>query len=172
RTLLPFSEDHPDIESGDAISLARAFGREITWSEVCEHRVAAILGEAGSGKTTEFRRQVEELRKAGRAAYFVTLNELRDAGFPDCLDLDDETQLRHMTSTGEEALFFLDALDEAKLHQGSLETILRKLRRGLGPQISCSRVFVSCRVSDWLAVTDHEALHAFGKKTGLVPASA
>ena len=48
----------------------------MTWAEILKKRFVVTLGEAGLGKTSEFHHQADELVRAGKAAFFLPLNQL------------------------------------------------------------------------------------------------
>lgn len=58
--------------------LGSAKGR-LTWKELRDTPLAVVLGPAGIGKTVEFELEVQRLRSAGKAAFFVALNQLVDS---------------------------------------------------------------------------------------------
>lgn len=62
-----------------------------------------------------------------------------------------------------EAWFFIDSLDEAKLHRQTLGRALAKLGNGLGRALSRCHVVVSCRHSDWHD-DDKETVERFAGK--------
>ena len=48
----------------------------LTWEDLRDKPIAVVLGQAGIGKTIEFELEVQRLRSAGKAAFFVALNQL------------------------------------------------------------------------------------------------
>lgn len=130
------------------------------WPALTERSRVVVLGEAGTGKTTEFRLQADALRQNGRFAVFVDLISLARDGLRDSISPDDEVQLDAWQSTASTAVFFLDALDEAKLQGRTLEQALRKLHRALKREWDRVHLIISCRVSDWMAGADLAAVRA------------
>jgi hypothetical protein len=63
----------------------------LTWEEVLNASCVVVLGEAGSGKTSELRGQAERLRTAGRAAFFLRIEDLAKDGFPTAVEGDPST---------------------------------------------------------------------------------
>lgn len=136
---------------------ARFFGVERSgdsWDKDLESRVVVVLGEAGSGKTTEFREQAHRLRLAGRVGIFIRLESLLDG--PIVAAVDDDGDAENMMAfeawqrNSGLATFFLDSVDEVRL-QGP-----RKFNRALGCFSSAIAtaaddvsVVLSCRPNDW-----------------------
>jgi hypothetical protein len=50
--------------------------KSIHWNELLEKRMVVIWGEAGIGKTYEFRNKAENLEQDGKFAFFIPLNLL------------------------------------------------------------------------------------------------
>ena len=109
-----------------------------------------VLGEAKCGKTHEFRQQVERLKEGGKFAFFLPVEQLLDHDLLDLLSPDEEhsldTWLHRSTA---KAYFFLDAVDELRLRQGSFGVALRKLSRQIQNKTELTHLFVSCRPADW-----------------------
>jgi hypothetical protein len=152
--------DVPDGDGGQEnaealVRFARALKRAAPWSSVLAHRHAVILGEAGSGKTTEFRQQAERLRRTDSPAFFVPLADLAERGLFSSLTEEDELLLRERIASSDDLTFFVDALDEAKLGKANPSTFiagaLRRLRSDLGDARDRARVVLSCRGTDWRA---------------------
>lgn len=145
RVLLPVASSHE-------ASVAMAFGyhseRVLTWHRALAFPCLVVLGEAGSGKTRELRAQAERLRAEGHAAFFLPVEGVAKDGLD--LALDEGTNLlndwRRSDAPG---WFFLDSVDEAKLHSESLDRAIRKLARDLDSALSRSHVIVSSRHTDW-----------------------
>lgn len=54
----------------------RRYGGWLTWEGLLKYRRVVLLAEASSGKSEEFRAQIEKLKKEGKAAFFVRIEEL------------------------------------------------------------------------------------------------
>lgn len=80
------------------------------WSALHEKPLVVVIGEAGIGKTIEFKQEVARLTAEGKASFFLPLNQLQD---PDSWTLaltgcdDAYTAWTASTALG---YFFLDAL--------------------------------------------------------------
>lgn len=113
------------------LRMAASIGVGQSWGEVLRSRYVVILGEAGAGKTTEMHLQVENLEQAGEQAFYLEVVALSRHGLRRALD--DPDQVDHWrASKDEEAYFFLDSVDEAKLERESIAQALRNLQHDLG----------------------------------------
>ena len=122
----------------------------IGWSDVLPGMRTVVLGEAKCGKTHEFRHQVESFKQKGEFAFFLPLEQLHDQDIEVVLTVEDEDSLSTwLQQTEKEAWFFLDAVDELRLRDGSFKIALRKLQRVIGKKAPLAHIFVSCRPADW-----------------------
>ena len=99
-----------------------------------------LLGDPGSGKTTEFRKECEELRDV---AAFVTARNF-------VADVHPDSQLRGRT-------VFIDGLDEMRAGTVDARVPLDEIRRRL-VRLGTPRFRVSCREADWLGPNDRRSL--------------
>ncbi|MDQ2102546.1 hypothetical protein [Azospirillum isscasi] len=118
-------------------------------------RLTVILGPGGIGKTREMREQARRLRAEGRVAVFVALDQLLDQPFAEALAGEEAAAFRRWDPARAEAVFLLDAVNEAKLAKAhalprALRTFAAAIRQGAGRV----RVLLSCRPSDWLHGAD------------------
>lgn len=101
RNFLDF-RDLEDQEDAVAESLRLTIlGEEMGWPDLLTHRIVVILGEAGSGKTTEFREQASILKGSGKQAFFVPLEDLADRQ----LAPDVDNQLERWRAGDDEGIF-------------------------------------------------------------------
>jgi hypothetical protein len=138
-----------ELDPEELFQLANAIGKASTWSDLLASRYVVVLGEAGTGKSTEFRRRAVLLSNAGAHGFFLELAYLAADGVSQSLLPEEEKQLNYWMASTDDAVFFLDSLDEAKLQRRTLREALRKLKRELRDQWARVRIVVSCRVSDW-----------------------
>ncbi len=140
----------------------------LTWTEVLASPCVALLGEAGSGKTSKLRAQAERLVKEGRAAFFLRVDDLAKDGLEAAIE-GDRDALDRWSQGSTEGWFFLDSVDEAKLHRETLRRAAAKLEVALQSAISRCHVVVSCRHSDWHP-DDEEVLRRLADKLVKPPA--
>lgn len=134
-------------------------------------RVVALLAQAGSGKTIEFMRQVDEVRSANRDAFFFRVERLCSGAVQDAHETPGCRALfEEWVKSDRPAEFFLDAVDEAKLPQARaarpLRDALRALRFALEPHFGRISIFVSCRSSEWFDDVEQKALEELANAMG------
>lgn len=114
-----------------------------------------ILGEPGSGRSYEFKARCQQLAEQGTAAFYLELHRLVDATPAEILGEQDATRLESWQRSSSAAVFFLDAVDEAKLERVSdFGLALENFARALGAHCSCATVFISSRISEWSPEVD------------------
>lgn len=149
RTFVPFRESASE-DTDFEFWFQQAQGRTPTWDGLLKERLVVVLGEAGIGKTYEFRRQAERLQSQAKAAFFIPLNLLER---PEDWDvaLDKQVACFEEWKSGTDiGMFFLDAVDEARLTGPvALQRSLRCVRQALTGHLHRVSIFVSSRVSDW-----------------------
>ncbi len=95
-----------------------------SWDELLESERVIILAEAGSGKTCEMVAQKKRLISAGKIAFFIPIEVLdkEDVRGYLAMEHDELERFDAWIAHGEQsAWFFLDAVDELKLTNGSLD---------------------------------------------------
>src|SRR5713101_5528803 len=157
RSFVPLLKDHePSLDFGRA--WGRKLGGWLEWSDLWERRRVVLLAEASSGKSEEFRNQVKQLNAEGKAAFYLPIEELADQGFEAALDTGAATRFEKWTNGTDEAWFFLDSIDEARLNRKSFDSALKRFARELGVGVERARIFISCRVTDWKGLEDRETI--------------
>lgn len=132
------------------------------WPDLFEMTPLVILGEGRSGKTREFEEQVEMLRASGGNAFFIPLERLHDENLESAMLPEDVVAFeRWKQSPTAVAYFFLDALDELKLREGSLRSAVKKLQRACEPHFARTKLVLSCRPADWQSQIDSQHLEPF-----------
>lgn len=155
--------DQKDEEIGEEIDRSYISSwfrdRAPRWDELLESERVVLFAEAGSGKTWEMQAQVGRLSQGGKAAFFVPLEALARLGLRDYLAMAPEAVGRFdswLSDPGETAWLFLDAVDELKLTEGTLDIALGAVARDVGNARSRLRVILSCRPTDWRPVEDKD----------------
>lgn len=137
------------------------------WDWLFEHRIAALLAEAGAGKSYEFRAQADRLNADGRPAFYLRIERMLGESIEGAFETaDQKSRFERWRGTGREAIFFLDSVDEAKLPKGKgaepLRDALAALERAVGSGgLAHVRLVVSCRASEWHGDTEESHLLAF-----------
>ena len=160
RTFIVVSDESAGLSSEQAVPVARALHREETWAQLLQRPYIVVLGEAGTGKSTEFDRQAAQLSSEGQWAFFVEITSLATNGLINSIDPEDAERIKAWRGTDARAVFFLDSLDEAKLRRHTLRDGLRQLRNAIHAEWTRAALVVSCRVSDWMAGADRYEIAA------------
>lgn len=125
------------------------FGR-LGWVDLKDKPLTVVLGEAGIGKTVELELETGRMRRAGQAAFFLPLNQLESLESWNLALGDAVSEYERWSVSKEQATFFLDAVDEARLRAHSdFERALSVLQHHLRGQMERARFVVSSRPSDW-----------------------
>lgn len=145
---------------------ARFFGPEHSsdsWDKVLESRLVVVLGEAGSGKTTELREQARRLRLAGRVGIFIRLESFLDGPIDTAVDAEGDASNTAAFDAWQRnpgpATFFLDSVDEARLRgPRRFNDALASFSRAVASSGAGVSVVLSCRPNDWQYRTDLESV--------------
>ena len=122
----------------------------MTWEDLLEHQVVVVLGEAGIGKTTEFRDRANHLTQEGQTAFFIPLNTALDDGLLNDLLAGIPSKLKIWFASNDLGYFFLDAVDEARLQaHNDLASALSNIVRQVKPGLRRARFVLSSRITDW-----------------------
>jgi len=132
----------------------------LSWDQLLSKKCTVILGEPGSGKTIELTEQAEKVRKSGKQAFFVRLDELVTQSINIALDPADTASFQQWLKGNQQATFFLDSVDEAKLKDYEAFSIaLKKLLEAIKPtRLSRSQFIISSRITEWRGHTDRDLL--------------
>lgn len=120
--------------------------REIHSQSLMEFRSApayVLLGDPGSGKSTEFE---SERRALGKAAHLITARDFL------ALDVDSHPEWR-------EKILFIDGLDEVRAGSMNARTPFEEIRARLD-RLGRPHFRISCRDADWLGDNDRRHLAA------------
>ncbi|WP_316229826.1 hypothetical protein [Bradyrhizobium sp. SZCCHNR1051] len=157
RSFVPLSKDsEPSLDIGPV--WGRKVGGWLDWKDLREHRRVVLLAEASSGKSEEFKHQVERLTEEGKAAFYLPIEELADQGFESALDANAARQFERWSNSTDEAWFFFDSIDEARLNRKNFAGALKRFAREVGAGVERARVLISCRVTDWKGLEDRETI--------------
>jgi hypothetical protein len=135
----------------------------LTWTELLDERLTVILGEAGSGKTWELRHRAAALADDGKFGFFIPLEGLASRSISEVLDQKKYQEFQSWKKGRDDAVFFLDSVDEAKFHRISdFLSALDQFRDAIGDALKRAQIFLSCRISEWRPETDvSEVLRRF-----------
>jgi hypothetical protein len=145
RTFFSWSEDRAP---GDWFLLQRLSGSQ-NWSELLKLQRVIVLAEAGSGKSDELKAQAKSQQKAGRFAFYVTVQDVARPGLPAALNSRDRTLFAAWKNSEDQAWFLVDSVDELKLDGMRLETALKELADAIEGVAFRANIILSGRITDW-----------------------
>jgi hypothetical protein len=130
----------------------------LSWETVSARRRVVILGEAGSGKTTEMKEQARIRTLVGQFAVYATVEDVGRDGLDNALGVADRARLTSWRGSDESGWFFIDSVDEAKLGGIRLERVIRRIADGIAGAERRAHLILSGRLSDWEFRRDLERL--------------
>ncbi|MEN8425885.1 hypothetical protein ABFO79_04375 [Acinetobacter schindleri] len=158
RRFAPLSQN--DLKNSNSLSFLEDRETGLDWDKIDNCQCVVILGEGKCGKTFEFKRQHQLLKNENQFSFFIPLELLQDHELFDVITDEEEEEFEcwKESASNDTAIFFLDAVDELKLRQGTLRKALRKIKQAIGNAISRSRFYISCRPNDWDNELDYRVL--------------
>jgi len=147
-------------ESAYSSYIASLIAPGLSWKDILKHRLVVVLGEAGSGKTWEFRERARVLTAEGHRAFYVQLDRLVLEPLDQIVGSEDVRRLRAWLRGNEQATFLLDSVDEAKFRKVSdfLTALDRFAVAVQGASLRRLRLLVSSRISEWRPYGDAREL--------------
>ncbi|GAB5606491.1 NACHT domain-containing protein [Sideroxyarcus sp. TK5] len=132
----------------------------VTWPELLKHRLVVILGEPGSGKSSELHAQHNQFHSR---SLFFELHQLVTENLSDILDEVGKHRFNAWKQGRGEMTFFLDAVDESKIQRADdFFTALDRLKKAIGIAMPRARFVISSRISAWRPENDRvEVLRRF-----------
>lgn len=120
-----------------------------SWSDLLiEYRVV-ILSSAGTGKTCENLHQCKKLRRDGKPAFFLRLEDLA-ADWEIAFEIGDAESLEKAVRAGDEIWIFLDSIDEARLHNSrAFEKALKRLKPHISDNLQNVHMVLTSRMGAW-----------------------
>jgi hypothetical protein len=163
RTFSDFQESADEEATAFDSYFTGHFHQGTTWDSLLASQCSVVLAEAGSGKTWELQNRAETLREDGRLAFFIPLERLAQNSLEDCLGHEDKSHFESWQNSSDEGLFFLDAVEEAKLAtRHAFEKALQSFFDGIGVKgLKRVRMVVASRISGWRSRDDGAMLRKF-----------
>ncbi|MCH8059489.1 MAG: hypothetical protein IIA11_03415 [Proteobacteria bacterium] len=152
----------PKVDDLDQLRELASYGGiyagTVAWDSLWQSQAVVILAEAGAGKTTELEAQADKLVKAGKSAFFITIEELADGDLDKALQVGDEARFYDWLESQESGYFLLDSVDETRLVNKSFEKAIKTLVRRVGTAITRCKLVITCRFYDWRWHIDQSAI--------------
>ncbi|WP_318511710.1 NACHT domain-containing protein [Photobacterium leiognathi] len=153
RQFFPVIESHKDSEELN-ISLSLGINKAENWKSLLHEYRTVILAEAGAGKTVEFMEMASKLSNDGKLSFFIRIEDI-DRNFDDAFEIGDEDEFEDWLNSNDEAWFFLDSVDEAKLaHPRAFEKAIKRFAKGIEKGAKRAHIYISSRPYSWRAKSD------------------
>jgi hypothetical protein len=166
RQFVPFSDGPTGLHVEAYLQVMQQLNRGVSWDVLLKSRWNVVLGEAGTGKSTEFRLRPSILRSRGTPAFFMDITRLAKRGPEFAVEQTALADLETWREGEADGVFFLDSVDEAELRHESLGDALRQLDTYMGDARARARIVVSCRVSDWGTASGHQDMSSYIRSIG------
>jgi len=154
-------DEDPEKAALDSYTASLA-GHEagLGWEDLLERRLVVVLGEAGSGKTWEFREKAKALQSEGKTAFFIPLDQLILQSLSGVLSKEEYDRFQSWLRGNEQATFFIDSVDEAKYEKPSdFLTALDHFCKDIsGNAFRRMHILLSSRISEWRPQGDAQEL--------------
>lgn len=148
REFSPVYKSEKEAESEGFLS-AWGHAKPITWGVMEEKSRCIILAEAGAGKTEELRQRAKCLVGQGKAAFFLRIEDVEN-DFYTAFEIGTEAQFCSWLQSTDEAWFFLDSVDEARLENPrAFEQAIRRFARGIASGAHRAHIYISSRPYSW-----------------------
>ncbi|MFH1999762.1 MAG: hypothetical protein ABIK28_08780, partial [Planctomycetota bacterium] len=152
---VPTSQE--DAESDQILSIW-GHVKANTWEDMDREFRCVILAEAGAGKTEELRQHASVLASIGKPAFFIRIEDI-EADFYKAFEIGEEEQFKKWLLSTEEAWFFLDSVDEARLENPSaFRKALRRFAKGIKIGAHRAHIYLSSRPYAWRPREDRRLL--------------
>jgi len=157
RQFSEVSINQEDAEN-DEILLAWDHIEPKSWDDIDQEFRCVILAEAGAGKTEEFRQHASELAGQGKPAFFIRIEDI-EVDFYNAFEIGEQDQFQSWLQSTEEAWFFLDSVDEARLENPrNFEKAIRRFAKGISRGVHRAHIYLSSRPYAWRPKEDRRLL--------------
>lgn len=157
RQFSPISESQDDTESDKILSVWGHVKPKI-WDDMDREFRCVILAEAGAGKTEELRQHASMLASQGKPSFFIRIEDI-EADFYNAFEIGEKAQFQTWLQSTEEAWFFLDSVDEARLENPrTFEKALHCFAKGIERSAHRAHVYLSSRPYAWRPRVDRRLL--------------
>lgn len=151
-----FSLVSRDTASEENFEMFLGFDKPKDWADLeAEYRVV-ILADAGAGKTFEMRTQAEYAIDQGRAAFFIRIEDLH-INFEEAFEVGTAQRFEQWLESTEDAWFFLDSVDEARLENPkTFEKAIKLLSQKIKKASHRAHIYISSRPYAWRFQADKQ----------------
>lgn len=132
----------------------------LNWDELLTEYRCVILAEAGAGKTEELKSQALKLSANDQYSFFIRIEDI-DSEFEDAFEVGDDISFQAWLQSEDEAWFFLDSVDEARLKDSNyFKKAIDKFAKKIRNAKQRTHLFISSRPFAWRSSEDQELLNS------------
>ncbi|GAA6135180.1 hypothetical protein NBRC116188_19700 [Oceaniserpentilla sp. 4NH20-0058] len=118
-----------------------------------------ILSDGGAGKTCEFESQAKAISENGRNSFFIRIEDIED-DLGSAFEIGCSDEFEEWLSSEDEAWFFLDSVDEARLESPrAFERAIKCFSKQIIAGIKRAHIFISARPYSWRFKSDLELVN-------------
>jgi len=155
RRFSPITRDMDDKPSDDWLDVIWG-SKPNAWDDLETKYRVIILADAGAGKTYETQNRAIYIRNQERNAFFIRIEDV-DAHFEDAFEVGSSEQFNTWLSSSDEAWFFLDSVDEARLdNPRDFEKAIRYFAKRIHSAAHRAHVVITSRPYAWRFQSDKE----------------
>lgn len=161
RSFSEITSDNTNI-TDDISQPFSVFSGGTKWSDLEKEYRVVILADAGAGKTVEMRSRAELIQQSGRLAFFIRIEDLVEEDFSWALEVGSSEEFTHWLVAAEEAWFFLDSVDEARLISPNIfEKAIRRFANKIKTCTHRAHIYITGRPYSWRFTTDRELIENY-----------
>ncbi|WP_428239608.1 NACHT domain-containing protein [Gynuella sp.] len=125
-----------------------------TWSDLeSEYRVI-VLADAGAGKTHEALNRAHQGNAEGRPSFFIRIEDI-DQDFDGAFEVGTSEQFEEWLTSVDEAWFFLDSVDEARLdNPKAFEKAIKHFAKRIRTAMHRTHIIITSRPYAWRFISD------------------
>lgn len=161
RSFSPVKPTRNDDQEDDFVRAHWGLIETKVWEDLeAEFRVI-VLADAGAGKTFEAENRAKSIVDQGRKAFFIRIEDL-DADFDEAFEVGSSEKFDEWLSSSEQAWFFLDSVDEARLENPrAFEKAIRRFAKRIHPASHRAHIVITSRPYAWRFKSDTELVERF-----------
>jgi len=130
------------------------------WNDILKEFRCVILAEAGAGKTEELKQQALNLTVNGSHSFFIRIEDI-DSDFEEAFEVGSQEQFQEWLNTSDEAWFFLDSVDEARLiSPNAFKRAINKFTARIANAKHRAHIYISSRPYAWRPSEDRRLLES------------
>jgi hypothetical protein len=157
RQFSPITKSQQEAEKDELLSFW-GHAKPKNWDDLGQEFRCVILATAGAGKTEELRHRASELSAQGKPSFFIRIEDI-EANFYEAFEIGEESEFRAWLQSTEDAWFFLDSVDEARLENPrTFEKALRRFAKDIKEGAHRAHIYLSSRPYAWHPSEDRRLL--------------